>query len=158
MGKMMRTLIMLFLASGCMALSEPEGYCLESEALILLKQAGVSDETIQAIAQEKALETCALTVPEIISLKKAGLSEETIQLVVREGSFIQNRDPIVYGKEIKPISFTTVDDIVELKKAGLSDDALKALIIYGSEDRNDQERERAWEMLQNMGLIIDLRK
>jgi hypothetical protein len=134
------------------------GYAISSDALIVLKQAGVSDGTIQVLVEEKALETAAFTVPEIVALKEAGLSEETIQLVIREGSFMKDREPIVYGKDLKPLKFTTAKDIIELKNAGVSDEVIKAIIVYSSQDSNDRDRQRAWEMLNNMGLVVDERR
>ncbi|HNR12079.1 MAG TPA: hypothetical protein PLG17_03965 [Thermodesulfobacteriota bacterium] len=150
-----RVLFLLFISCW---LAGTVGYALDPEALITLKRAGVRDDTIQVLVQEKALETSAFTVQEIVSLKQAGLSDETIQIVVREGSFMKNREPVVYGKEIQPLKFATVNDIIELKQAGLSDEVIKALIVCGSEDRSDQERQQAWDMLDSMGLIIDLEK
>jgi hypothetical protein len=133
-------------------------HAMSSEALIALKQAGISDETIQVLVEEKALETAAFTVQELVALKESGISEETIRLVVREGSFMKDREPIVYGKELRPISFTTAQDIIDLKNAGISDDVIKAIIVYGSEDSCEEDRDRAWEMLTNMGIVVDQRR
>jgi SOS response regulatory protein OraA/RecX len=134
-------------------------HAMSSEALIALKQAEISDETIRVLMEEKALETAAFTVEELVSLKKAGISEETIQLVVREGSFMNDREPVVYGKELRrPLSFTTAQDIIDLKNAGISDEVIKAIIVYDSEDSSDEERDRAWEMLTNTGIVVDKRK
>jgi len=133
------------------------GLSLDSEGIIRLKEAGISDETIQLIVKEKSIETCALTVHEILSLKKAGLSDKTIQMLIREGSFLKDREPIIYGKEIKSIKFVTIKDIIELKDAGLSDEVIQAIIIYGSRDVDEEERKKAWEMLENMGIVIDMR-
>lgn len=134
------------------------GLCLDSKSVIMLKKAGISDETIQIIIEEKTIETCAFTAEEIVELKKAGISNETIQMLVKSGSFMKDTEPIIYGRDIKSIKFTTAKDIVELKEAGLSDDVIKAIIICGSGDENDIERAKAWEMLNNMGIIIDKRK
>lgn len=143
---------------GCCWLAGSAGYALDSSALIALKQAGLRDDTIQVLVREKALETAAFTVAEIVSLKQAGLSDETIQIVVAEGSFMKNREPVVYGNDIKPLKYATAGDLVELKRAGLSDEAIQALIRCGSEDRTEQERQQAWDMLESMGLIVDLKE
>ena len=157
--KLTHTTILLLVTIAVAAFSGDRlGYAMSSEALVALKQAGISDETIQVLIQEKALETAAFTVKELVSMKQAGLSEETIQLVVRDGSFMKDRAPIVYGKELRPLSFTTAQDIIDLKNAGISDDVIKAIIVYGAEDSSDQDRDRAWEMLNNMGIVVDTRR
>ena len=152
--------IILFMVMAAMTIlgTAAGSHAMSSESLIALKQAGISDETIQVLVQEKTLETAAFSVKELVGMKEAGLSDETIQLVVREGSFMKNREPIVYGEELRPLSFTTAQDIIDLKNAGVSDDVIKAIITYGSQDSSDEDRDRAWEMLNNMGIVLDLRR
>jgi hypothetical protein len=60
------------------------GVGLNSESIIRLKKAGLSDQTIQVIVTQKVIETAAFTVEEIVDMKKAGLSEETIQMIIKE--------------------------------------------------------------------------
>jgi len=134
------------------------GICLETDEIISLKQAGVSDLTIQLMVKEKSKETCSFTVQEIVSLKNAGVNEKTIQILIVEGSFIKNTDPMIYGNDFKPLRFTSAKDIIELKNAGLSDEVIQAIIIFGARDENDIERQKSWELLNNMGIIIDKRK
>lgn len=134
------------------------GLSLENQDIMSLKDAGISDETIQLLIREKSQETGATTVSEIVRLKRAGLSEQTIQMVIKEGSFLKNTEPIVYGKSIRPLKFTTAEDLISLKQAGISDDVIKAIIVFGSKDINDSERARAWDMLTNMGILVDMRK
>ena len=134
------------------------GACLESEQIIRLKKAGVGPATLQALVEEKSIETCAFSVEEIVQLKKAGVSEETLQVLIREGSFLKDSRPRIYGKEIRSIEFTTARDIIELKEAGISDEIIRAIIISVSRKRDVRDRERAWEMLKNMGIIVDKRK
>lgn len=134
------------------------GLCLKSEDIILLKKAFISDQTIELIIREKVIETCAFTVQEILDLKTAGISNKTIQMIIKEGSFMKSSEPIVYGKDIRHIKFTTAKDIIELKNAGVSDEIIQAIIIFGSKDSNDIEREKAWGMLQSMGIFLDMRK
>ena len=105
------------------------GSGLNSESILRLKEAGVSDLTIQVIVQEKAIETAAFTVAEIVDMKRAGLREKTIRMVIRENSFIRNAKPIVYGKDIRSIRFTTARDIIELKNAGVSDEVLQHAVL-----------------------------
>jgi len=133
------------------------GYCLDTGDIIRLKKAGISDKTIQSIVKEKAIETCLFTIEEILALKKAGLSDKTIRKLIDEGSFMKDTRPIVYGQDIKSLRFTTVKDVIELKDAGVNDETIRALIILGSKDANNGEREKAWEMLKNMGIMIDKR-
>ena len=139
-------------------LTSGTGLCLKSEDIILLKKADISDQTIELIVREKVIETCAFTVQEILDLKTAGISDKTIQMIINEGSFMKSSEPIVYGKDIKHIKFTTAKDIIELKNAGVSDGIIQAIIIFGSQDSSDTEREKAWAMLRNMGIFLDMRK
>jgi hypothetical protein len=134
------------------------GLCLDSEDIIMLKKAGISGKTIQLMIKEKTIETCSFTVQEILDLKKAELSDETIRMLIKEGSFIKDTEPVVYGKDIRSIKFITAKDIIELKDFGLNDEVIQAIIIFGSRDVNDAERERAWDMLKNMGIMLDMRK
>ncbi|MBN2467036.1 MAG: hypothetical protein JXD19_02700 [Deltaproteobacteria bacterium] len=134
------------------------GLCLDSEEIIRLNNAGVTEETIILFVKEKSQETCSFSVAEVLRLKEAGLSEATIQALIREASFIKNAGPVVYGKDITPITFSTAGNIIELKNAGVSDDVIKAIVISGSEKAADHEREEAWKMLKTMGIIVDKRE
>lgn len=129
---------------------------LNSESIVRLKKAGVSDSTIQLLIREKTVETAAFSVQEIIDLKKAGLSEKTIQLVIQEGSFLKDTAPVVYGKNIRSIEFSTAQDIIELKKAGLSDEVIRA-IIQAVGECADSERQQAYDLLKKMEIRVDLR-
>ena len=132
-------------------------FCMSAEDMIMLKKNGISDETVQAIIKEKALETCLFSVDEIVKLRKAGIGDHTVRMLVLEGSFIRNDEPVIYGKDIRSIKFTTADDIINLKKAGVSEETLRAIIIYGSHNASEDEREKAWDMLKSMGIIVDMR-
>jgi hypothetical protein len=129
---------------------------LNSESILRLKQAGVSDATIQIMVREKAVETAAFSVQEIIDMKKAGISEKTIQMVIQEGSFLKDTAPIIYGKDVRSIEFTTARDVIELKKAGISDKVIQA-IIYVVGESTDSQRQEAWDLLRDMGIWVDLR-
>jgi hypothetical protein len=101
---------------------------LNSESIVRLKEAGVSDRT----------------------------SEKTIQMVIREGSFLKDTAPVIYGKDVRSIEFTTAQDIIELKKAGISDEVIQA-IIYVVGESSDSQRQDAWELLRDMEIRVDLR-
>lgn len=134
------------------------GLCLDGEDIIRLKKGGISDETIQLMVKEKTIETCAFTVQEILDFKKEGLKDKTIRMLIKDGSFMKDSQPIIYGKDLRSIKFTTAKDIIELKEAGVSDKVIQAIIIFGSRNVNDTERDKAWEMLKHMGIIIDRRE
>ncbi|MBI5590564.1 MAG: hypothetical protein HY881_08795 [Deltaproteobacteria bacterium] len=135
------------------------GWGISSDDIHRLSKAGMGAETIQLIIKEKVVETCAFTVQELIDLKtNAKLSDKTLQVLITEGSFLKDRSPVVYGQDVKPVSLTTVADIIELKRAGISDDIIQAIIISGSASRNASERDKAWQMLNNMGIVVDTRK
>ncbi|MDH3882642.1 MAG: hypothetical protein OET63_00395 [Desulfobacterales bacterium] len=129
---------------------------LNSESMVRLKEAGVSDQTIQVMVKEKVVETAAFSVQEIIDMKKAGISEKTIQMVIRDGSFLKDTAPVIYGKDVRSIEFTTAQDIIELKKAGISDEVIQA-IIYVVGESSDSQRQDAWELLRDMEIRVDLR-
>ena len=152
-----KTLICLFSFLLTLIVAGP-GLCLESQDVVRLKKAGISDRTILLMVNEKVIETCAFTVEEILELKNAGLSEETIQVLIREGSFMKDTGPIIYGRDIRSIKFTTANDIIRLKDAGISDEIIRAIVIFGSRDPGDVEREKAWDMLKNMGIVVDMRE
>lgn len=133
------------------------GLCLDAGEIVRLQKAGISSDTIQLMVREKTLETCAFTVQEILDLKGAGLSNETIQALIREGSFLKDTEPTIYGKDIRSVKFTTIKDIIELKDAGVSDEVIRAIVMSGSGDVDDTERQKAWDMLENMKIRIDTR-
>ena len=129
---------------------------LNSESIVRLKDAGVSDETIQVVIREKVVETAAFSVQEIIDMKKAGISEGTIRMIIQEGSFLMDTAPVIYGKDVRSIEFTTAQDIIELKNAGLSDEVIQAIIHVVGES-TDAQRKEAWDLLRDMEIRVDLR-
>jgi len=132
---------------------------ISAEDIGRLNRAGLSGDTIQLIVSEKVVETCAFTVDELIDLKtKAKLSDKTMQMLISHGSFLKDRSPVVYGQDVKPLSLTSVDDIIKLKQAGISDDVIQAIIVSGSGSQNESDRDKAWQMLNNMGIVVDSRK
>lgn len=131
---------------------------LGTEEVRKLQQAGVSDETIAAMVKEKSHETRALMVDEVVRLKAAGVSEETVRMLIEESSFLKDRKPVVYGNSTKTLRVNTAADIIALKDSGLSDEVIQAIIIAGAQDRGAAERQKAWEMLKNMEIILDQRE
>ena len=129
---------------------------LKSESIVRLKEAGVSDSTIQMMVREKVVETAAFSVQEIIDMKKAGISEKTIQMVIKEGSFLKDTAPIIYGKDVRSIEFTTAQDVIELKRAGISDEVIQA-ILYVVGESTDSQRKNAYDLLKDMEIRVDLR-
>ena len=129
---------------------------LKSDNIVRLKKAGVSDATIQLMVREKVVETAAFSVQEIIDMKKAGLSEKTIQMVIQEGSFLKDTAPIIYGKDVRSIEFTTADDIIALKNAGISNEVLQAIITVVGQS-SDTDRRDAYRLLEDMEIRVDLR-
>jgi len=130
---------------------------LSGKGVVQLKQAGVSDQTIEVIAKEKVIETAAFSIADIVAMKKAGVGEATLQLLVKEGSFLRNSAPIVYGDSTRSIRFTSVQDVIELKQAGLSDEVIQAIIAVTGE-RYYSQQEEAYDLLRGMGIVVDTRR
>ena len=133
-----------------------KGLSLSTDAIVQLKQAGLSDATIQLIVAERTIETAAFSVADLVALKKAGIGEKTLQTIVQSGSFLQGREPIVYGRAIRPIRLSSVEDIIEMHRTGFSDAALEAVLAVANPN-SEQERQRALELLEGMHIRVDLR-
>jgi len=127
---------------------------LDAKSLTRLNQAGVSSATLELIVKERTIETAAFTVEELLALKAAGIGEAALQALIREGSFMKDREPVVYGRELDSLRLATVEDIVRLKKAGMSDEVLQAIIAASRRDA-DVERDRALRQLQEMGVWVE---
>ncbi len=130
---------------------------LSGRGIVQLKRAGVSDRTIEMIAEEKVIETAAFSIEEIVAMKKAGLSERTLQMLVKESSFLKNAAPIVYGNTTRSIRFTTAQDVIELKEAGVSDEVIQAIIAVTGE-RYYSQQDEAYELLREMDILVDTRR
>ena len=131
-------------------------YALSSKALVALKEAGLGDGVIQAVAREKVIETAAFTVEELIQLKEAGMSDDTIEILVTERSFMRQAKPIVYGNAVRPLNMSSVEDLIALKQSGMSDDVIQAIAIAAS-DRRDASYDRACDLLNLVGLEVRVR-
>lgn len=127
---------------------------LDGKSIARLKQAGVSNTTLELIVKERTIETAAFTVDEILALKAAGIGEAALQALIREGSFMKDREPVVYGRELDSLRLATVEDIVRLKKAGMSDEVLQAIVAASRRDA-DVERDRALNLLREMGVWVE---
>jgi hypothetical protein len=130
---------------------------LDAKDAVRLKKAGVSDQTLEVMAKEKSIETAAFTVEEILAMKAAGIGENTLQTILAEGSFLKDREPLVYGKDLRSIRCTTAADIIELKKAGVSDEVLQAIVAVSRRD-SDVDRDEAFRLLRDMGIWVDVRR
>ena len=137
------------------ALANP-AWALSSQNVVALKKAGVSDRTIQVIAQEKAIETAAFSVEDIVAMKKAGVGEKTLQMIIKDGSHLKNSDPIVYGRSTQSVRNISPEEVMNFKKNGISDEVIQA-VIEASRSDDQQDRERAWRMLENLRLRIHVR-
>jgi hypothetical protein len=104
---------------------------------------------------ERTIETAAFSVDEIVSMKSAGIGEKTLQALISEGSFLKDREPIVYGKDLRSLRLTTAADIIELKRAGVSDELLRAIVAVSRSDA-DIDRQEALRQLAEMGIWVDL--
>jgi hypothetical protein len=150
--------LIIFLCSllGMFFLWVHPGLSLSGKGIVQLKKAGVSDQTIELIAKEKVIETAAFSIDEIVEMKKAGLGEPTLQMLLKESSFLRKSEPLFYGKNTRPIRFTTARDIIELKKTGLSDEVIQAVIAVTGE-RYYSQREEAFDLLRDMEIEVDTR-
>jgi hypothetical protein len=126
---------------------------MDGKSAARLKRAGVSDQTLEQLAHERTLETGAFSVDEIIAMKSAGIGEEALQTLIRAGSFMKEREPVVYGKHVRPIRLSTAEDIIALKKAGLSDDVLRAIVAL-NRPSSEADREEALRLLNHLGIWI----
>ena len=149
-------LIQTIVLSSLLLIFSTNGHCLGSEDLIRLKKAGIHEETIKLLIQEKSIETGAFTVEELLSLKQAGFSETTLRMLIAENSFLKDRQPIVYGENLHTVKFTTINDVIRLKEAGLSDEVIQAILLVVGEEYS-ADRQRAWDMLNSMGIWVDKR-
>jgi hypothetical protein len=148
-----KLLLILLLTAG---FAGPSPVCaLDAQSLARLKKAGVEDATIEVMVRERTIETAAFTVADILAMKRAGIGEHTLRTLIREGSFLKDREPVVYGNELRSIRLTTANDIIRLKQAGVSDEVLQA-VVAASRRGSDVEREQALRRLQETGVWVEL--
>jgi hypothetical protein len=77
-------------------------------------------------------------------------------MLIVEHSFLKDRQPIVYGENLHTVKFTTINDVIRLKEAGLNDEVIQAILLVVS-DEYSGDRQRAWDMLDTMGIWVDTR-
>ena len=153
----MKKAIFLAVAIAVLCLAYGPVAALDPNDMARLTKAGIGGKVIQTIIDEKAIETCAFTVDEIIDLKKSGLSDDAIDGIIRKGSFTKGPQKVVYGNTTKTLKSISPEDMVKLKEAGISDEVLKE-IAKGNVNQDDIEHQRAWDMLDSMGLLVDGRR
>jgi hypothetical protein len=129
---------------------------IDAEGIVRLKKAGVGDATIELMVKERTVETAAFTVQDIAAMKAAGIGEAVLQALIREGSFMKDREPVIYGNELRSIRLTSAADIIQLKEAGVSDNVLQAIVEVSRRDA-DADRDQALQTLREMGIWVDLR-
>ncbi len=149
---MKRILLAVFFSFLVMLISQP-AWTLSSDGIVKLKQAGVSDQTIALISREKVIETAAFSIDDIVKMKKAGVSEKTLRMMIKDNSSLKRPDSIVYGQSTQSIRQLSPQDLIKLKEHGISDEVLQT-VIRDSRSSDEQDRERAWRMLENMDLRI----
>ena len=153
---MKRNIISMLVNFFLLFLIANQGWALSSKNIVELKKAGVSDQTIQVIAQEKVIETAAFSVDDIVAMKKAGVGEKTLRMMIKDGSFLNNHKPIVYGRSTQTVRNISPEEVINLKQNGVSDEVIQS-VIEGNKSEDEQDRERAWRMLDNMQLRIRIR-
>jgi hypothetical protein len=135
----------------------PAAFALSPGEIRRLKQAGVDDATLELIVRERLIETAAFTVDEIVALKAAGVGKPALGAILAAGSFLKERAPVVYGRELHPLRFATAKDIITLKNAGVSDAVIEAIVAV-SRPGADVDREAAYRLLREMGIWVDVRQ
>ena len=141
-------ILCLFLANSTWALS--------SKNVVKLKQAGISDQTIEVIAREKVVETAAFSIEDIVAMKKAGVGEQTMQMIIKDASYTNKPKTVVYGRSTQTVRNISPQEIITLKEKGVSDEVIQS-VIEANRSGDEEERTRAWRMLENMDLRIHTR-
>ena len=152
-GRICRSLTIL-VVFGLLGLLAAPVWSLTGEEIEKLHRAGIRGELLQTIVRERTVETRALTIDELIALKKSGLTDGQIKALVIEKSFVRNREPVRYGEDTRGVKSLSIRDIERLKAKGVSDDIIRDLIIASTRNADEDERRRAWRMLDNMRLYV----
>jgi hypothetical protein len=146
------------LALAILIASLSAAHALDGASVARLKRAGVSDATIELLVRERAVETAAFSVEEILAMKAAGMGDKALQAVITAGSFMKDREPVVYGNAMKPLTLSSPADLIALKQAGVSDEVLQAIALASRGGGDAFEREQALEILRNSGIWVDMRR
>ena len=147
-----RTVLSLIL---CLLVAN-SAWALSGKNVVKLKEAGVSDQTINLIVQEKVIETAAFSVDDVVAMKKAGVGEQTMQAIIKNGSDSNRSKTVVYGRSTQTVRNISPEEIITLKEKGVSDEVLQS-VIEASRSEDQDDRDRAWRMLENMDLEIHTR-
>ncbi|MFN3535493.1 MAG: hypothetical protein ACK4WB_08900, partial [Desulfatiglandales bacterium] len=147
----------IFLTTILIALGVGDSFGLTAEDIKRLKKAGLKENVIQAMIEEKSLETCAFSVEEIIELKRVGLKDNEIEAVIRKGSFLKGQRVVIYGKETVQINAVSLRDILDLKEKNISDDLIRTIILISTDNYDRSQLKETMELLKGMGIILDLR-
>ena len=147
-----KTPVLLFLSFMVLVTAHPGGTATGND-IAKLKKAGLGNRTIQLIVQEKVIETAAFSVDDFVNMKNAGVSDKTLQILIKEASFLNNSEPIVYGRQTQSLRHITVQDVIHLKNNGVSDSVIQS-VIEATTTGDERDRERAWRMLEHMQLRI----
>ena len=139
----------------CLFLANPT-WALSSKNVVKLKQAGISDQTIEVIAREKVIETAAFSIEDIVAMKKAGVGEQTMQMIIKDASYTNKPKTVVYGRSTQTVRNISPQEIITLKEKGVSDEVIQS-VIEANRSGDEEERARAWRMLENMDLRIHTR-
>jgi hypothetical protein len=148
--------LVLALAGLLVIFMTSNSFGIDAAGIARLKKAGVGDETLAAMVRERSVETGAFSVEDILAMKAAGVGDSALQTLIAEGSFLKDREPIVYGKDFRAIRFVTAADIIRLKQAGVGDEVLQA-VVAASRSGSDTERNEALRLLERMGIWVDVR-
>ncbi len=150
MSRILNTLFFLLLC--CCFIINPS-WALSGQNVAELKKAGVSDQTIQVIARENVIETAAFSVDDIVAMKKAGVGEKALRMIIKDGAFTKRPGTVVYGRSTQTVRNISPEEIINLKASGVSDEVLQS-VIEASRSDDQQDRDRAWRMLENSRLWI----
>jgi len=127
---------------------------MSGDQIVCLKQAGVSDETLQLMIQEKSIETASLTVDEVLDMKAAGIEEKTLQAIIKSRSFMNQNQNVVYEIGSQGIQVNSVEDLVALKEAGFSEKTIRAIVTVASTDKKNQAYTDSLRVLDNIGIWV----
>ena len=145
----------ILIAILCLFLANPT-WALSSKNVVKLKQAGISDQTIEVIVREKVIETAAFSIEDIVAMKKAGVGEQTMQMIIKDASYTNKPKTVVYGRSTQTVRNISPQEIITLKEKGISDEVIQS-VIEANRSGDEEERARAWRMLENMDLRIHTR-
>lgn len=148
----------LFSISAIFSVLSLDSRAMDNASMETLIKSGIGADALSAIIEERVVETGAFSVEELIFMKKTGFSDKSIEQIVRRGSFLNDSEPIVYGQRTWTVQYLTPDDIIRLKQAGLSDEVIVELVKNNGRSLSDSSREKAFDMLKSMGMIVDTRK